>query len=146
MKISAAVLAAAMGFAVACERPASAATASASDRAAMSVATANYLVKVKDDLLSHGGAEIGAAAIEGDWAIADFRSGDGSEHGQLLFKRGCGRWVMRIAMEGSSLDVDDLTSYGVPSDAARKLVSEIPQQRQVAYLAAQKPAGAGSCP
>jgi len=92
--------------------------------------------------------EIGAAATDGQFALADWRSVDGKPHGQVAFYYLCDHWNLGKISMGSPLSVQDLVGVGfsaVPRAVASKLVSDL-RALEVEHIAYLKPAKAtGSC-
>lgn len=120
---------------------ANAAQASAEDRMQMAVAIAT-------DIHDSGNTnafrtkvvELGVAAIERPWAIAEWRSVDQTVHGQVLFKYFCDHWNVNDVSTGSLAQMRLLTAQGVSTATAAKLVADLTKLRgqPVAYLKANR--------
>jgi hypothetical protein len=132
--------------------PASAEQASPKDRARMAVSIADYIHDGdygKSNPFKTGAVEVGAVVIESHWALADWRSADGSTHGQVSFFYECDHWNVGAVSIGGALSVQNLIARKglgqMPAPAATKLAAELTQleSQEIAYL---KPAKAtGDC-
>jgi hypothetical protein len=91
--------------------------------------------------------EIGAAAIQSRWALAEWQSADGSIRGQVFFFYECDHWNVGLVSAGSALRVQDIVARqglgAIPAPAAAKLVAGLTEvnAQHVAYL---EPAKAGT--
>jgi hypothetical protein len=124
-------------------QPVNARNASVQERTGMSQSVADYIEDVKVGDMKADGAlkgvravEIAAAAIEWPWALADWRSADGTAHGQILFRYMCDHWNVRKVSREAFAQNQHLTALGVPEPSAIKLISEIAaaETHHVAYL------------
>jgi hypothetical protein len=128
--------------------PASAVTANAQTRQRLAITISDYIADHdygKSNPFKTNAVEIGAAAKEGNYALADWRSPDGKLQGQVSFFYACDGWNVGVVTADRPLEVKDLTgnSFGqMPDDVASKLVTDVAQfaSLRVAYL---KPAPAG---
>jgi hypothetical protein len=76
--------------------------------------------------------EIGPAMIEGPWALADWRSADGTENGQVLFRYICNNWNVWSVTAGA-FGARKLAQRGVPSGKATALLADLSQLQHVAF-------------
>lgn len=124
--------------------------ASIADRTGMSVEIADYIKDAgRANEFKTGAVEVGAAAIEGQTALADWRSADGKERGQVTFFHSCDHWNLGRVSIGHAITANGLHASHLPGspsvDDAIRLVDELRrlEVRHVAFLA---PARAGiSC-
>ncbi|MBV8082324.1 MAG: hypothetical protein JOY86_05005 [Candidatus Eremiobacteraeota bacterium] len=138
--------------------PAMGEEASLQNRRAMNQAIADYIHDLHDlgksNPFKASGVELGPAVTEeqwgesvqsGRWALADWRSADGTTKGQVSLFYMCDGWNVGKVSIRSTLSPTDLQSRymdGVPARIAVKLVSELGQieSKNIGYL---KPATPG---
>lgn len=121
--------------------------ASRDDRARMAVSVAECIrdePKCARAFAGAGAVEIGAAAIEGDAAIADWREARGSRHGQVGFFYACDHWNVGPVTKAAPLRPAQLVTgprWGASRATANKLVSELAQleSEHVAFLKPAEP-------
>lgn len=141
----------AMTFA-SCLLPTSAISKEASDseRKAMSVQLANYVHDPYGyDSHPHafggsGKAEIGTAAVEGHYALADWRSLDGKHWGQIAFFYMCDHWNVAEVTNDRRIRAKELAairSVAPGESATPNLVAEVRELegRHVAFLRPSRP-------
>ena len=120
--------------------PANTARATLLDRTRMSVEIAGYIRDVgKSNEFKTKFVELGAAAIEGNWALADWRSEDGKQRGQASFAYLCDHWNLEKVKIGHPLHAQDLVGHrlgGAPVAFAEKLVADLKllETQHIAYL------------
>lgn len=129
--------------------PISAAQASIGDRIRMSEEIANYIHgSGRSNAFKAGAVELGPATVEGNFALADWRSADRKRHGQVSFFYACDHWNVGKISVGRPFQAKDLVSKdlsNVSLKTAAKLLADLKQleNQHVAYL---KPAhDEGSC-
>jgi len=127
--------------------PANAAQATVQQRMSLSVSVADYIHPGKSNPFKTDAVELGAAAIEGRFALADWRSADRSAHGQVSFYTVCDQWYVGIVSMGRPLTAQNLVGppqleSSVPSAIASKLVSELAQLEDL-HIEYLKPAHVG---
>jgi hypothetical protein len=126
--------------------PVIAAQATVQDRMRMSVEIADYIRDSgKSNEFHAGSVNLGAAVIEGHWAIADWRSEGDKLHGQVAFAFLCDHWNLERVTIGRPLRVQDLVGHhtgGSPVAIAEKLVADL-KSLETQHIAYMKPAHAG---
>jgi len=130
--------------------PANATLASIQDRMRMSVSIADYIHDSLSNSFKTDDVELGPAAVERNFALADWRSADGKLHGQVSFFYLCDHWNVGQVSTGRPLRAQDLIAPpksvrqigSIPAKIASKLAAELAQLelRHVTYL---KPAHFG---
>lgn len=112
-----------------------AATASARDVGRLGVAIATGIRDNGPATFGTRFVELGAAAIERPWALADWRSIDRTTHGQVLFVYRCDQWNVRVATT-KPLSRDQLAAQGVPSTTTAQLIADLSalEHRGVSYV------------
>jgi hypothetical protein len=130
--------------------PAAGAQASLLDRQLMSIAIADYIHN-RDFGTSNPfhavSIEVGATVIDWPYALADWRSADGKEHGQVSFVHLCDHWNVESVSRGQRMRVSDVmeSTHDISAKTATKLIADLlsAEDRHVAFL---KPSHAGvSC-
>jgi hypothetical protein len=132
--------------------PAFAQQASLQDRTRMAVSIADYIhdgdydrSQGRPNPFKSDAVELGAVAIQGHWALGNWRLADESIHGQVFFFYECDHWNVGNVATGSSLKVQDLVARQgvgrIPSPSAARLVADLVQleSQHVAYLKPAKP-------
>jgi hypothetical protein len=125
--------------------PANAARASVKDRMRMSVSISDYIHyhdRGKSNAFKTDAVEVGAAAIEGQFALADWRSADGRARGQVLFFYVCDDWNVGAISTGRPLSIamvrmqSPFLAAHLTEKIASKLAAEVTrlEVQHVAYL------------
>ncbi|HME81814.1 MAG TPA: hypothetical protein VKF82_07030 [Candidatus Eremiobacteraceae bacterium] len=126
--------------------------ASVQERLAMSVSIADYIhyhnYYGKTNPFKTEAVELGAAATEGRFALADWRSADDREHGQASFYTVCDTRFVGTVSTGRPLTTQNLVGQpklesSVPAPIAAKLVAEVAQLEDL-HIAYLKPAQWGT--
>lgn len=83
--------------------PTYAAQAALQERTQMSISIADYIRDVgKPNPFKTHLVELGAATVEGHWALADWRSPDGKVHGRISFFYLCDHWNVGKVITGQA--------------------------------------------
>ena len=122
-------------------QPVSAEQASLQDRLLLSQTVANYINDPDYKGYKHfGGAravEIGAAVVEGNGAIANWRSIDGKHYGQVAFYHRCDSWNVLTVSNKVPLQPRQVIMPGlITKRAAIMLIAQLGalETKRVAYL------------
>src|SRR5579864_186720 len=126
--------------------PAVARLATVRERTELSIMIASYLHNRdygKSNPFKTDAVEIGAAVIESHFALADWKSADGKEHGQVVFFYLCDSWNVGKVTE-SAFRAQDLTGRylgDLPQEDAAKLIAELKwaEGQGVSYLKPAQP-------
>lgn len=126
--------------------PAVARLATVHERAELSVTIASYLHNRdygKSNPFGTGAVEVGAAVIESRFALADWKSADGKEQGQVVFFYACDSWNVGKVTR-SPFQAQDLTGHyqgDLTKEDAAKLVAELKwaEGQSIGYLKPAKP-------
>ena len=120
--------------------------ASLEDRLRLSQTVANYVndpeVKGYKHFKGARAVEIGAAVIEGNSALADWRSVDGKDHGQVAFFYLCDGSNVRSVSRKVPLRPEQIrTHWGITKNTARTLIAQLRalESKHVAYLKPPRP-------
>lgn|SRR5271165_1715514 len=76
---------------------------------------------------------VAAVAVQGPWALADWKSADGRTRGRALLRYSCFQWNVEHEGFGNVMNTSYLISQGVPSGRAKQLIADI------AYEEASRP-------
>ena len=120
--------------------PTNAAQASVQDRERFSIVIASYIRDLgKSNEFETKFVELGATVVEGNSALADWKSEDGKLYGQVSFFYLCDGWNVGKVVLARHLRAQDLKGHSlgnVPETVALKLVEELKEleKQNVAYL------------
>lgn len=114
-------------------------TASVEDRTRMSVAVASYIHDPSEsNMFKSSAVEIGATAIDWPYALADWKSADGTRSGQVLFFHICDAWNVATVSMMRQITLDELThSIGrMTRDKGKQLISKLDELggQRIAFL------------
>jgi hypothetical protein len=122
-------------------QPVSAKQASLQDRLLLSQTVANYIndPDYKGYKYFNGAhaVEIGAAVIEGNGALADWRSVDGKNYGQVAFFHLCDAWNVLSVSNKVPLRAEQIRSHwGITKNIASVLIAQLRalEPKHVVYL------------
>ena len=120
-------------------RPVYSATASIADRARIATAIATEIRDNGPGIFRTKGVELGPAAIERPWAIADWRSVDGNVKGQVILVYRCDQWNVRGIIAGA-FNSQELAARSVPPVKVTQLLADLSElKREVAYTKIGRP-------
>ena len=114
-------------------------TATVADRRHMSVEVASYIHDPSEsNRFGTLSVEIGAAAIDWPFALADWRSADGKRRGQVSFVYICDHWNVSAVSVTKPMTVSEIIhGFGkTPRDKAMQLISKLNRLEglQIAFL------------
>lgn len=116
-----------------------AATASTAEHARLATAVANAIRDNGPGIFRTRDVDLGPAAIELPWAIADWRSVEGNSKGQVIFRYFCDSWNVAGIAPGT-FNAQELAARGVPPDKATRLLADLSRSaHDVAYTKIGQP-------